>query len=87
MVSKGAVVSVLLQGHDLNGIVAQLANAWQHSHAEVQVAVDSGLLTGHANVALVDAQRPWPALSMKLKLRKKCAFVHSASLGILMQYV
>lgn len=52
---------MLLQGHDLDGVVAQLADARQHGHAEVQVAVHTRLLTGHANVALVDTQRPRPA--------------------------
>ena len=61
MVSKRAVVGVLLQGHDLDGVVPQLADARQHGHAEVQVAVHAWLLTGHADVALVDAQRPRPA--------------------------
>ena len=61
MVSERAVVGVLLQRHDLYGVVAQLADARQHGHAEVQVAVHSWLLAGHADVALVDAQRPRPA--------------------------
>ena len=61
MVSEGAIVGVLLQGHDLDGVVPQLADAWQHGHAEVQVTVHARLLTGHADVALVDAQRPRPA--------------------------
>ena len=66
MVSEGAVVGVLLQGHDLDGIVAQLADARQHGHTEVQVAVHARLLTGHADVALVDAQRPRPAELLKV---------------------
>ncbi len=61
MVSEGAIVGVLLQGHDLDGVVAQLADARQHGHAEVQVAVHAWLLTGHADVAFVDAQRSRPA--------------------------
>lgn len=67
MVSEGAVVGVLLQGHDLDGIVAQLADARQHGHAEVQVAVHARLLTGHADVALVDAQRPRPGKRKEMK--------------------
>ena len=55
MIAKGAIVGVLLHSHDLNGVVAQLANAGQHGHAEVQVAVHTRLLARHANVALVDA--------------------------------
>ncbi len=69
MVSKGAIVGMLLQGHDLDGVVAQLADAWQHGHAEVQVAVHARLLTGHADVALVDAQRPRPAQVSELVVR------------------
>ena len=67
MVSKGAIVGVLLQGHDLDGIVAQLADARQHGHAEVQVAVHARLLTGHANVTLVDAQHPRPGKRRDMK--------------------
>ena len=62
VIAEGAVVGVLLQGHDLDGVVAQLADAGQHGHAEVQVAVHARLLAGHADVALVDAQCPGPAL-------------------------
>ena len=60
MVAKRAVVGVFLERHDLNGIVAKLADAGQHGHTEVQVAVDPGLLAGHADMALVDAQRSGP---------------------------
>ena len=55
VVPKRAIVGVLLQSHDLDRVVSELANAGKHCHAEVQVAVHPGLLTGHANVALVDA--------------------------------
>lgn len=68
MVAKGAIVGVLLQGHDLDGVVPQLANTGKHGHAEVQVAVHPGLLAGHANVALVDTQRPWPVWQCMLAL-------------------
>lgn len=65
MVAEGAIVGMLLQGHDLDGIVPQLANAWQHGHPEVQVAVHARLLAGHPNVGLIDAQRPGPAQPSK----------------------
>ena len=44
MVPKRSVVGMLLECHNLDGVVAKLANARQHGHAEVQVAVDARLL-------------------------------------------
>lgn len=68
VVSKGAIVGMLLEGHDLDGVVAQLADTGQHGHAEVQVAVDPGLLTRHADVAFVNAQRSGPAARQECHL-------------------
>mmetsp|Transcript_10693 Transcript_10693/g.29307 ORF Transcript_10693/g.29307 Transcript_10693/m.29307 type:complete len:435 (+) Transcript_10693:1707-3011(+) len=56
MVAERAVVCMLLDGHDLDSVVARLADARQHVTPEFQVAVDLGLCTAHAHVALVDAQ-------------------------------
>ena len=61
MVAKATIVGVLLHCHDLDAVVAQLADAGEHVHAEVQVAVDLGFCAAHAHVALIDAQCPWPA--------------------------
>mmetsp|Transcript_34329 Transcript_34329/g.87789 ORF Transcript_34329/g.87789 Transcript_34329/m.87789 type:complete len:515 (+) Transcript_34329:637-2181(+) len=57
VVAKGAVVRVLLDGHNLDGVVAIVADARQHILLEVGIRVDDGLLVGHTDVALVDAQR------------------------------
>lgn len=61
MVAEGAIVGMLLQGHDLDGVVPQLPNSGQHGHSEIQVAIHPRLLAGHPNVGLIDAQRPGPA--------------------------
>ena len=56
MVAKGAVVSVLLHRHDLHRIVSQFSNPRQHLLTKGCVAVDLGLGTAHAHVALIDPQ-------------------------------
>ncbi len=45
MVAEGAVVSVLLDGHDLDCVVAQGSNPGQHGCPEIQVVVHFWLLT------------------------------------------
>ncbi len=37
VVAKGAVVGVLLHGHELDGVVAQVADARQHVPRKLQV--------------------------------------------------
>lgn len=56
MVAKGAIVGMLLDRHDLDGIVAQLPDSGQHLLPEGGVAVDFGFCTTHAHVALVDSE-------------------------------
>mmetsp|Transcript_38602 Transcript_38602/g.114640 ORF Transcript_38602/g.114640 Transcript_38602/m.114640 type:complete len:500 (+) Transcript_38602:1140-2639(+) len=58
VVAERAVVRVLLDCHDLDGVVAELADARQHVPAELKVRVDLGLGARHADVALVDAHAP-----------------------------
>ena len=60
MVAERAIVSMLLDSHDLDGIVAQRADTREHVCHELPVAVHFGLLAGHAHMALVDTQRTWP---------------------------
>ena len=60
MVSKGSIVRMLLQCHDLDCVVTQLSDSGQHGHPEIQVAVHTRLLTRHTNMAFVDTQRSWP---------------------------
>ena len=54
MVTEGAVVRVLLHSHDLHGVVTQRGYTRQHIVRKLPVAVNARLLTGHADVALVD---------------------------------
>jgi hypothetical protein len=51
---------VLLDGHDLDGVIAELADAREHVLFELEVRVDLRLCGGHAHVALVDAQGVGP---------------------------
>ncbi len=57
MVAEGAVIGMLLDGHDLYGVVAVLGHAWQHVVAELHVGAHLLGVLAHAHVALVDEQR------------------------------
>ena len=54
LVAEGTVVGVLLEGHDLDHVVAELRDARQHVAAEIVEGGDFLLLRAHADVALVD---------------------------------
>ena len=54
LIAEGAIVRMLLKGHDLEDIVAQVRDLGQHIPAEILKSGDSFLLPAHANVALVD---------------------------------
>ena len=54
VVAERAVVRVLLDGHDLDGVVAVGGDARQHLGAEFVVAAHLFLLLSHADVAFVD---------------------------------
>ena len=57
MIAERAIVGVLLNGHDLNGVVTVLGHSGQHVQAELVVGAHLlGILT-HAHMALVDEQR------------------------------
>ena len=55
VVSEAPVIGMLLNGHDLDGIVTEFANSGQHLFSELEIAVHFGLLTRHPHVTLVDA--------------------------------
>ena len=57
MVAKRTVVGVLLNSHNLNGVVAQFHDAWQHLGAKFLVRAYCLLVLRHTDVALVDEQR------------------------------
>mmetsp|Transcript_2946 Transcript_2946/g.7968 ORF Transcript_2946/g.7968 Transcript_2946/m.7968 type:complete len:464 (-) Transcript_2946:316-1707(-) len=56
VVAKTPVVGMLLDGHDLDGVVTQVPDPWQHVVLELKIGIDLRLLAGHAHVALVDPQ-------------------------------
>ena len=58
MVSEGAVVGMLLNGHDLDGVVAQRPDPGQHLSFELQVAVDFRLLQ-HPNAHVMMTHAQW----------------------------
>ena len=49
---------MLLDGHDLDGVVAVGGDAWEYAVTELGVGADAFGLLGHADVALVDEERP-----------------------------
>ena len=57
VVAKRAIVWMLLNGHDLNGVVAVGSDARQHLGAELVVGAHPLLVLGHAYVALIYEQR------------------------------
>ena len=57
MVAEGAVVGMLLDGHELDGVVAGLVDAGEDVVGEFSVGMGAGLLAGHAGVGLVDERR------------------------------
>mmetsp|Transcript_3077 Transcript_3077/g.5032 ORF Transcript_3077/g.5032 Transcript_3077/m.5032 type:complete len:310 (-) Transcript_3077:775-1704(-) len=57
VIAEGGVIGMLLNGHDLDGIIAEVADAREHVTLELGVAVDLGLTTGHSDVAFVDTER------------------------------
>ena len=57
VVAETAIVGMLLDGHDLDGIVSGPHHTRQHSGAEFFVRAHALCVLGHANVAFVDEQR------------------------------
>ena len=57
MIAEGAIVGMLLDGHDLDGVVAILGDAGQHLLAKLAVGAHLLLARAHSDVALVDHQR------------------------------
>ena len=56
VIAEGAVVGVLLNGHELDGVVAQVGDARQDVFGELGEAADLSFFLGHADVGFVDAQ-------------------------------
>ena len=57
VVAEGAVVRVLLYGHNLNAVVACLDHARQHIVLEFRVGSHLFGILSHADVALINQQR------------------------------
>ena len=73
MVAEGAVIGVLLDGHDLDAVIAELVDTRQHIAAELLVGIHFLLFRRHTDMAFVDIER---AL-----LFKAFAFVFPLELG------
>ena len=56
MVSERAVIGVLLDGHDLDAVIAQFVNTRQHISTELFVGIHFLLLGGHTDMAFVDIE-------------------------------
>ena len=48
---------MLLNGHNLDSVISQVDDAWQHLGAEFIIGANRLLLLRHADVALIDEQR------------------------------
>mmetsp|Transcript_16602 Transcript_16602/g.29070 ORF Transcript_16602/g.29070 Transcript_16602/m.29070 type:complete len:210 (-) Transcript_16602:506-1135(-) len=57
VVSKRCVVRMFHNRHDLNGVVAQPADAWQDHIAKLVKGTDLWLLTGHPDMHFINAER------------------------------
>ena len=66
MVSEGSVIRVLLNGHNLHAVIAQLIDTRQHITTELLVRIHFLFLGTHADMALVDEQSFVAALSPPL---------------------
>mmetsp|Transcript_7024 Transcript_7024/g.24183 ORF Transcript_7024/g.24183 Transcript_7024/m.24183 type:complete len:388 (+) Transcript_7024:1529-2692(+) len=76
---------MLLDGHDLDGVVAEVPDPRQHVILELEVRVHLWLLTRHADVALVDPQVAWLLRPVVLELVLLVGLVHprlARSLGL-----
>ena len=72
LITEGAVVRMLLQRHDLQGVVAKPLDSRQHGTAEVIESGHGFFLTAHAYVALVDERmRPGPGPAMLPLVRSR----------------
>lgn len=73
MVTKGAVVGVLLDSHQLHTIIPNLLDVRQHLVCKFPVLGDTAMLSAHTNVSLIDFQvlgcfaNPW-VLELVLRL-------------------
>ena len=56
LIAEPGVVHVLHNRHELNAVVAVVHDARKDGVLEIRVRRDGGLLSGHSNMALVDAQ-------------------------------
>ena len=54
LVAEGAVIRMLLQGHNLDGVIAKLLDAGKDFRAEFFKRTNFFLLRGHADMALID---------------------------------
>mmetsp|Transcript_40311 Transcript_40311/g.126894 ORF Transcript_40311/g.126894 Transcript_40311/m.126894 type:complete len:704 (-) Transcript_40311:165-2276(-) len=69
VITEGSIVRVLLDSHELNGVVAQALDTWKNTLTEQIVRVDVGLsLRRHSNVCLVNPQRLGSCWELVLEL-------------------
>ena len=79
MVTKRAVVRMLLYGHHLNAVITILDDAWQHIVLELRIgAYLLGILT-HSHMALIDEQRR--LVGLELLLAENIRFLRVPYLG------
>ena len=68
MIAEAAVVRVLGDGHQLDGIIAGLLDAWQDARGKFIKAGDFFLLAAHADMRLVNQRHVWCRRNVMLPL-------------------
>ena len=58
LVTEGAVIGMLLNRHQLDGVVPQIPDAGQHVVRKLPVGTDAFLILAHADMGFVDQRRP-----------------------------
>ena len=56
MVSKGSIVGMFLDGHNLNGIISIFLNTWQYVFLKFTIRANLFGILSHSNVAFIDKQ-------------------------------
>ena len=62
MIPEGSIVSVLLDCHQLDGIVARADYPWENLVSELAVLGNTPMYTRHPDVCLIDPQAAWLTL-------------------------
>ena len=57
LITKGTVVRMLHNGHNLDGVVSKILDAWKYVICKLEVGANLSLLLSHAYMALINIRR------------------------------